>query len=262
MLSETDKTSFLHLAQQSGKIIETTIFRFYEEASNEWPQGSLLIDGGANRGWHSKRMAKLLPVERVVAIEANPATYEEFKTKIERTKKLSKIDLRHAALQSNSQLANINFHVSPNHPGRSGINPAMRGIDGTEFGESISVPATTIDKLVSEQERSSVKFIKLDLEGGEYDAFCGGRETLRVSRPVCVFENGPMTAAMNGFSPHDMLSIFQEAGLILSNFFGNPVTNETLADFWYVWAFPQDSFDKHANLLKELVREETRKFNE
>jgi FkbM family methyltransferase len=252
-LTNIERTAFFSFAKKRGKIVELIITAFYTELSLNWPEGAVLVDGGANRGYHARRMASLESVERVIAVEASPEVWKAFQAKVARSKKLAKVDLRFAALQNDPAVETVTFQVSTSHPGRSGLNPVMQGLDGTEFGPPQQVPATTLDKL-TEGVSERVRFVKLDLEGGEFAALQGGRRTLIEGRSVCVFENGPMTPAMNGYTPNEVLSFFESTGLRVSSIYGDPVTPETLGDFWYAWAFPVEDFEEQTARLRRLVR--------
>jgi len=52
-----------------------------------------------------------------------------------------------------------------------------------EANETVRVPLTTIDKLVSELALNRVDFIKMDIEGAEKQALEGARKTLETYRP-------------------------------------------------------------------------------
>lgn len=258
MFSDTFKADFRTAGRANGKLFEGTITAFYEEAAASWAPGTVVIDGGAHQGMHSRPMAALAPVERVIAVEASPSTYAQFASKIRNASHLSKIDLHHAALQDDPALESIEFHVSATHSGRSGLNPLLRGRDGIEFEPPMRVPATTIDKLAgSLGER--VRFIKLDLEGGEFAALRGGRQTLAAGGPVCVFETGRDTPKMNDYTPQEVLDYMERAGLKVVNFFGEPVTAETLSSSRYAWAFPIHQWERQSVVLRRLAASEFEK---
>jgi FkbM family methyltransferase len=252
IIDQDFKTQFRTAARANGKLYENTITAFYTELGADWPTGTIVIDGGAHAGMHSLPLAALPSVERVIAVEASPATFAAFQSKLRGAKNGAKVDLHQVAIQADPSVETVEFVHSQTHPGRSGINPLTRGKDGVEFEPPTVVPATTIDKLSASVE-SRVRFIKLDLEGGEFAALQGGKETLRAGRASCVFETGKHAPAMNGYAPDDVLLFMESVQFRLANFFGEPITPETLASARYGWAFPIEEFDEQCDRLRRLV---------
>lgn len=72
-------------------------------------------------------------------------------------------------------------------PISEGFSPASRIINGKS---SKYVEATTIDSYVKHSNLKQIDFIKMDIEGGEYDALVGASESIRRFRPklaICVY---------------------------------------------------------------------------
>ena len=252
MFDDSFKAAFRAAGKLNGKLYEETITAFYTDLAESWPEGSVVIDCGAHHGLHSRPMSTLRTVGRVIAVEASPSTHASFAGKIQKTPALAKIDLRHAAVQADPTATSVDFYISKTHSGRSGLNPLTRGREGIEFELPVQVPASTIDKLAAGvMER--VRFIKLDLEGGEFAALQGARQTLAAARPICVFENGKATPAQNGYTTAEFLAYLESFGLKVANFFGEAVTADTFSSSRYAWAFPIADFDACIERLRRLV---------
>jgi FkbM family methyltransferase len=60
--------------------------------------------------------------------------------------------------------------------------------EGVNSGITETVSLTTLDQYVLEKGISRIDLIKLDIEGAEYQAFLGAKNTLATLRPALVFE--------------------------------------------------------------------------
>lgn len=90
-----------------------------------------------------------------------------------------------------------------------------------------------------------MRFIKLDLEGGEFDAFRGASRTLERDRPLLVFESARKPAAdAYGYDVDAWFAIFENAGYdlwdILGRRFSRAAFEMTIAP-WYLVGLPADS---------------------
>ena len=63
----------------------------------------------------------------------------------------------------------------------------------------------------------AIRFVKIDVEGGEVDAVRGGRETLARHQPYVAFEHGARAAAAYGSSSAELFDLLvDEVGLRIS----------------------------------------------
>jgi FkbM family methyltransferase len=65
---------------------------------------------------------------------------------------------------------------------------------------AIEVDMFSIDDFVKSKNLEALAFIKLDVEGAEYDALCGAINTLKTLRPVCIIAIHPEPIASKGDS--------------------------------------------------------------
>lgn len=247
------KRAFVARCRQGGDDdYEHLIRAIYTELSGDWPR-SAVVDGGAHKGLHTFWLAALAPVSEVVAIEANAgliAGLENWKAKA--GSHGDKVRVVEAAVQDDPDRYTVEFHISPTHPGRSGIDPILRGANHTRFDEPVSVPATTIDQLLEGTELPC-SFIKLDLEGSEFAALRGGSATLKAYRPLVLFENGSDTPEKMGYEREAFLGFLADHDMTALTAFGERMTPANQPAFWYAWACDADRADEVAGVIAQAA---------
>ena len=192
-----DFATFVTLARVDGGRIERLIRDFY---SNELlSRSDNAIDGGAHAGYHTIPLANVLQQGKVIGVDANEALVKKLREKLAGA---GNVELEFCALQADPALDSITFNISTSHVGRSGISRLWDIIaPGTvTYAPPVQVPATTIDHLVRKHALNSLAFVKLDLEGGEFNAIRGAVDTMRRLRPFWVTEHSVKAPAANGFN--------------------------------------------------------------
>ncbi|MEM0987069.1 MAG: FkbM family methyltransferase [Pseudomonadota bacterium] len=239
--------------RKHGLNYEHVIEAVYRRASRQWAPG-FAIDGGAHKGLHTLPLASLEPIQHVVAVEPGEAALEVLRKRIQTNSAGPKIDVVVAALQDDPERATVTFQVSTTHPGRSGINPILQQNKDTLYGAPVEVPATTLDTL-AEGRPGGCRFVKLDLEGGEYNALRGGSRMLARDKPLMVFENGRHAPEIGGYSREDFLRLLDGVGMVFVTAFGDIGTPENMRDHWYAWACGKAD----ARRIRGMVRAEAGK---
>lgn len=116
---------------------------------------------GANIGYHSLLASKLVGTEgSVIAIEASPSTFEILSIHIHENNAANVRSINKAASDSPGSLTL--YRAVPGNIGTA-TTIKSRGHDGEE-GFVERVP---IDHILTFEERSRVRLIKMDIEGGE-----------------------------------------------------------------------------------------------
>lgn len=232
----TDYSAFVAACRSDGIVVERAIARTYQTLlAGAAPFAA--IDGGAEKGFHTYHLSAIEACRRVYAVEANPETFAHHTSQQILKPYGPKVVPVHAALQVDPALTSIAFRASPSHPGRSGIDPVYLGNSEVMYGEPISVPATTIDQIAATAPLP-IRFIKLDLEGGEYPALRGATSVLNTHRPTVVFENGSKSLARVGATEADFADFVKRAGYVIMGFDGEELSVQTLYRFWYAWLAP------------------------
>jgi FkbM family methyltransferase len=172
--------------------------------------GSVAIDIGANIGYHTFTLAKLVgPSGVVVAIE--PTTYAFNKLQ------------RNLSLNSFPNVRLVKVGLSDRDLGeiQTQFQSSYR-LDGHDEIHTETIRVIPLDVLVAEQGLSRVDFIKMDVDGHEAKVFAGARELLIRFRPTIFFEFGPQGVRNNGDDPEALLHLLWALGYHLSTEGGRP----------------------------------------
>ena len=215
--------------------------------------GDTVIDGGANRGRHTAPMASAVGLDgRVIAFEPLPMMQAQLLKRLGDNKHRVTV-VQSALTRPELDGGTSEFVCAQNRPGWSGLKQ-RNGLDPqVDTLETITVPTTTIDSWLGPDEE--VRFIKLDLEGGEFDALNGGIRALQTG-PLVVMECGYQGSAdLYGYCAEEFIQFFEDQGFTVLDFFGLPFDRQTWAspDLWYIWAAPTGS-DVLAQLRSQLPK--------
>ncbi len=156
-----------NLAEQELNIYETERVRIRP--------GDTVLDCGANVGVYT-RAALEAGAGKVVAIEPLPENLECLRRSFSRQITDGRVILVPKGVWDRED--QLELHVD------EGAEAAASLVMGTGARKrSVTVPLTTIDRLVEELGLERVDFIKMDIEGAETNALRGARKTLARWRP-------------------------------------------------------------------------------
>jgi FkbM family methyltransferase len=134
--------------------------------------GDLVVDAGAYIGEHTMQLARLAgPTGTVIAFEPQLAIYEQLLVNLE-LNHMSNVRAEFAALGA------TNARVTMNAP-----NEANAGATKVGKGGNI-VPLRTLDSY----KLDKVAFMKIDVEGFEYDLLQGAKDTIARDHPILSIE--------------------------------------------------------------------------
>ena len=185
-VQEEDEQVGRHVLRDSYEPNVTAVFRRYVRP------GMQVLDIGANIGYFTMLSASLVgPSGGVFAIEPNPDS----------------VKLLEASRRENGYENVRIFQVAAGRaPGLLVLNRASSNAMTSAVPEAVShlvrsttVPSFRIDDLVPSDVK--IDFIKIDVEGAEYNALLGARALIARSRPTIVSEFSPKT--MPGISGID-----------------------------------------------------------
>ena len=140
--------------------------------------GQWVLDIGANIGAFTLPLAKFVGAEgRVIAFEPQPAIFGVLKTNCEVNKLQNVVLMNSAVGDAGGEISvpDVDYGVGGNFGG------VALGGEGSE----ITAPVITIDGL----NLPACAFMKIDVEGMEYEALTGAEETIQRFRPLLYVEN-------------------------------------------------------------------------
>lgn len=131
--------------------------------------GDWAIDGGANCGLFTVRMAQLVgPTGRVLAFEPGENNIALLEENL-RAADCNNVEVIPKVLWSRSETLRFHMHADGS---KNSLAPAD-GAHGTA-----EIEATTLDTYVSSELRRKLRLIKLDIEGAEHEALKGAESLL------------------------------------------------------------------------------------
>ena len=208
----------------------------YESANLRFLQSSVkpdnvVLDVGAHIGLFSVLAARCMGNSgKVVAFEPTPSTFRLLR----HTVRINRLDqvITPVTAAVGHESGEISFYVSDNAADNSNSLVAYKT---DRKLHAVTVPLTTIDRQVKEQGLSRVDFIKIDVEGAEYDTLRGARETLLTYKPRVILAIHPDAIEGKGDSLQAILAELHRLPYTFTNQ-GEPITdaeflsNRTLID--------------------------------
>jgi len=156
---------------------------FYERAELDLirrlcPPGKVFVDIGANIGNHSIFVSKFCSASEVIVFEPNPKAIELLKINLA-LNECTNVNTAYLglALSSESNLADVHYPIS-NNMGQAQILKVAHG----------AIKCLPGDLFL---QQKPVGFIKIDVEGAEFDVLKGVQGTVEVWRPSILIEVWP-----------------------------------------------------------------------
>lgn len=172
-----------------GTSLELLLFGIHEPVSTKLVSKLLkknmtCLDIGSNIGYYVLLENKILDgTGRIIALEPSPENFEYLTKNIQRQNS-NNIELHNIAAGNVS--GNLNFLMYPDES-NSGHIISDDEVKNT-FGNVISVPVKPIDILVKELNIKKLDFLRMDVEGYEFEILKGMLETLEEFRPIIQIE--------------------------------------------------------------------------
>lgn len=143
-------------------------------------KGDIILDIGANVGFHSLYFAELSGKEgTVLAVEPIVQNFTALQKNIT-LNKFNNIIAVKKALANHDEEIEIHINVLSENPG--GFSLLSKRTKNTK------VQCIRGDDLIKQQGISTVNFIKIDVEGFEFEVLKGLTATIQDNRPVIIFE--------------------------------------------------------------------------
>ncbi len=158
------------------------------------------IDIGCHKGEMLQSILKLAPEGKHFAFEPIPYLYEQLKVKFE-----GQATVFPYALSDKS--GQTTFNLVKNAPAYSGINKRKYAVENPEI-EEIQVELKQLDEVIPAETK--IDFIKIDVEGGEFDVLKGAKNLLNTHHPILVFECGIGASEFYGTKPTDLFQFLAD----------------------------------------------------
>lgn len=141
-----------------------------------------LVDIGANVGFYTCFASSLNPELRTVAFEPNPEVRERLFGNIFRNKFIDRVSVVPFGIGRSSEIAN--FYVPPLSGTGAGSLKELHPEEGTPL--KLAIQIHPLDKVL--ENIPALDFIKMDIEGAEYQAILSGSRLIEKFQPVIVVE--------------------------------------------------------------------------
>lgn len=158
---------------------------------------SICVDIGSHEGTILKMFIEQCPKAVHYAFEPIPSLYKLLKRKY-----TSACQVFPYALSNTT--AKTSFQFAPTHPAFSGLLERKLPKDITTT--TIEVETACLDNIIP--NNTIIRLIKLDIEGGEYNALLGAEQTILRSHPIILFEFGKGAADVYQVNPIQMFQLF------------------------------------------------------
>lgn len=164
-----------------------------------------ILDVGANIGQTALKMFQsqdrkgLMP--NVYAFEPFPDTFEKLTNNISLNQLESRIHCINKGLGAQSGNLPMLKHNEANSGGYRIVNEANTA--------TISVGVTTLDQFVLENKIKKVDFIKIDVEGFEFEVLKGMQTVLETHKPIVIFEYDTQNLADLNINPQEIFIYLQ-----------------------------------------------------
>lgn len=190
-----DPTDALELRKnKTFETFETTLVK------KEIKKGDVVLDIGANIGYFTLVFSQIVGTNgKVFAFEPDPNNFALLKKNIENNN-LKNVELIQKAVSDVSKPLSL-YLCDYNHA-QHRIYPSPR------CNKKITVESTIIDEYFSETEfYDKINFVKIDVEGSEYNAIEGMKKTLKSNpRLKMLCEFSPKQIREYGLKPEDILN--------------------------------------------------------
>jgi FkbM family methyltransferase len=191
----------LFLAQPAITIgWHVVFFGSYEPESREifravLPAGGVAVDVGANVGWHTLLMARLVGERgRVLAAEPNPSVRKRLEDHL-KLNRLPQVDVIPFAIAEGE--GTVEFYGPGAEDADSGNGYVVTSA-AVGQRETVRVETRSLDAILAATEIQRLDLIKIDVEGYEWPVFRGAEKVITRFRPHIVFEFNMEYASRGG----------------------------------------------------------------
>lgn len=141
----------------------------YDTKNIDFEEGDVVLDIGANVGSLSIMLAKQYPFLKIYAYEAHPINYTILKKNIEDNNVTNISAFNFAVYSVDDHFIDINLNSVNTGASTIFVNPKDHPkLYSPEFS-NIEVPTISMDSIIRSNNIDSIKLLKMDCEGSEFD---------------------------------------------------------------------------------------------
>lgn len=171
----------------------------------------IIIDAGANVGDYSILANQIMPACKIFAFEPVESTFQHLLSNIKDLKNV--VPIKNGLFKENCELA-INLFASNEHSSIYDIEGLSIGSDSQQKIELVRG-----DDFIKDNQIDSIDFLKLDVEGAEYDALLGFENAIKHGAIKAVqFEYGYINISTKKLLV-DYYNFFEANGYIVGKIF-------------------------------------------
>ncbi|MEP7236261.1 MAG: FkbM family methyltransferase [Ferruginibacter sp.] len=172
----------------------------FEFLAKSCKPGAVIIDIGAHIGVFSAIAAQVTgKTGKVYSFEPAPTTYALLQKTMVINHEEQFVETFQKAVGKES--GKITFFISD---GQADNSNSLVNYKEDRAIHGIDVEVTSIDNFVSEKKITKLDFIKIDVEGAEYDTLRGAADTFKNLKPVCIVAIHPEPIAAKGDKLEDI----------------------------------------------------------
>lgn len=234
----------------TGKCFEAIITSLYRLLLEP---GDVAFDLGACTGLHTVPLGQAVGSQgRVVAFEPLPDCRTRLEANCRAAGVSGQVMVQPTALSKQRGSATF-FAVGGNVVGHSGLRKKPNYPDGVQPQE-ITVETAPVDEFLPTDRK--VRFLKADLEGGEFHALQGGHKLMSEHRPVMAIESAlAWDAKQFGYTQDEFFTFFRGHGYELKDILGCPFvpTHSSRVYPHYVVCYPKERATETTDALTMAV---------
>lgn len=206
----------------------------------------VILDIGANIGWHALNFAAAFPQAMVHAFEPLATTFSYLQANIH-LNPFRNLQAHHLGFAERS--GTMTFYVYP----EGSWNASAVNLTERSDVETVTCPVLTLDAFVADRDLT-LDFIKCDVEGAELHVIKGGAGVIARDLPVVCAEVLRKWSAKFGYDPNDIFAFFRHLGYAVYVVRGQRLRtfaamDESTVDTNFFFLHP----GQHAALLRQFV---------
>ena len=176
----------------------------YSSIQEEIKRAAVIFDIGANIGSTALYFAQLNPAAKVFAFEPDAATFKSAQKNILLNSTITNISLQNLALgavSGNQKLYEVDSH-----------NPGMNRILADADYPFKIINVESLDSFINKHGIAIIDFIKIDVEGYEYEVLKGAITALTKYHPIILMELDDTYLKENNRSAKEVVALLTESG--------------------------------------------------